>query len=70
VPRARYAWYESYIQREFNEQCPVKISKNGLMGLSIEDKYGDFGVNMLVHALATERFGQPGLGVTTLVDMH
>ena len=62
--------HEAYIQRKFNEQCPAIISKNGLMGLPIEEKYGGLGVNMLVHALAMERFGQLGLGVVTLIDVH
>ena len=42
----------------------------GLLGLPISEEYGGKGIGMLLHALAMERFGQLGLGIVTLVDVH
>jgi alkylation response protein AidB-like acyl-CoA dehydrogenase len=62
--------YEHYIAREYNDQTPVILSKHDLMGLPIDRKYGGHSVSPLVHALTMERFGQLGMGVVTLVDVH
>jgi alkylation response protein AidB-like acyl-CoA dehydrogenase len=62
--------YESYIERKFNEQGPLVLSKYHLMGIPIDEKYGGHGAKPLVHALAMERFGQLGMGIVTLVDVH
>lgn len=62
--------YEAYIERRFNSEIVPILSKHGLMGLPISESYGGKGVNMLVHALAMERFGQLGMGIVTLVDVH
>jgi alkylation response protein AidB-like acyl-CoA dehydrogenase len=62
--------YESYIERKYNEQGPVILSRLNLMGLPIEEKYGGNATRPIVHALAMERFGQLGMGIVTLVDVH
>jgi alkylation response protein AidB-like acyl-CoA dehydrogenase len=62
--------YESYIERRYNDQGPVVLAKNELMGIPIDEKYGGHGARPLVHALAMERFGQLGMGIVTLVDVH
>ena len=62
--------YESFLERRFNSSGPEIISKYGLMGLPIREEYGGLGANMLTHALAMERFGQVGMGIVTLVDVH
>lgn len=62
--------YEAAIERRFNNAAPSVLSKHGLMGLPIESEYGGLGVSPLVHALAMERFGQVGMGIVTLVDVH
>jgi alkylation response protein AidB-like acyl-CoA dehydrogenase len=62
--------YEHYISREYNEQAPVILSSRKLMGLPIQRKFGGYEVRPLVHSLAMERFGQLGMGVVTLVDVH
>ncbi len=62
--------YEAYIERKYNDQGPVVLSKHELMGLPIAEKYGGLAVRPLVHALAMERFGQLGMGIVTLVDVH
>ncbi|MHB8567012.1 MAG: acyl-CoA dehydrogenase family protein [Nitrososphaerales archaeon] len=62
--------YEAYIERRFNENGPKIISKHGLMGLPISQEYGGLGAKMIVHSLAMERFGQVGMGIVTLVDVH
>jgi alkylation response protein AidB-like acyl-CoA dehydrogenase len=62
--------YESYIERKYNEQGPVILSRLNLMGLPIEEKYGGNAARPIVHALAMERFGQLGMGIVTLVDVH
>lgn len=62
--------YEHYIAREYNNETSLILSKHGLMGLPIDQKYGGHSVSPLVHALAMERFGQLGMGVVTLVDVH
>jgi alkylation response protein AidB-like acyl-CoA dehydrogenase len=62
--------YESYIARTYNDQVPVVLSKHGLMGIPVDENYGGLGARPLVHSLAMERFGQLGMGVVTLVDVH
>jgi alkylation response protein AidB-like acyl-CoA dehydrogenase len=62
--------YEHYIAREYNDQTALVLSKHGLMGLPIDQKFGGHALSPLVHALAMERFGQLGMGVVTLVDVH
>ena len=62
--------YESYIERKYNDQGPLVLAKNELMGIPIDAKYGGHGARPLVHALAMERFGQLGMGIVTLVDVH
>lgn len=62
--------FEHYIAREYNDEAPTILSKSGLMGLPIDKKYGGDSARPLVHALAMERFGQLGMGVVTLVDVH
>ncbi|HZW56321.1 MAG TPA: acyl-CoA dehydrogenase family protein [Nitrososphaerales archaeon] len=62
--------YEAYIERRFNQAGPKIISDYGLMGLPISEEFGGLGVNSLVHSLAMERFGQLGMGIVTLVDVH
>lgn len=62
--------YEAYIERRFNDKAVEILSKHGLMGLPIEEKYGGLGTRTLVHSLAMERLGQLGLGIPTLVDVH
>jgi alkylation response protein AidB-like acyl-CoA dehydrogenase len=62
--------YESYIERKYNASCPLILSKAGLMGIPISHKYGGLDARPIVHALAMERFGQLGMGVVTLVDVH
>jgi alkylation response protein AidB-like acyl-CoA dehydrogenase len=62
--------YESYIARKYNDQVPVVLAKHALMGIPIEEKYGGHGARPLVHSLAMERFGQLGMGIVTLVDVH
>ena len=62
--------YECYIARKYNDQGPVILAKHALMGLPIEEKYGGHGASPLVHSLAMERFGQLGMGIVTLVDVH
>jgi alkylation response protein AidB-like acyl-CoA dehydrogenase len=62
--------YEAYIERRFNAETAPVLSKHKLMGIPIEQRYGGSGAKMLTHALAMERFGQLGMGVVTLVDVH
>jgi alkylation response protein AidB-like acyl-CoA dehydrogenase len=62
--------YEAYLERRFNDKAVGILSKHGLMGLPIVEKYGGRAVRMLVHALAMERFGQLGMGIVTLLDVH
>jgi alkylation response protein AidB-like acyl-CoA dehydrogenase len=62
--------YESYVARKYNDQVPIVLAKHALMGIPIEEKYGGHGAKPLVHSLAMERFGQLGMGVVTLVDVH
>ncbi len=62
--------YESYIERKFDELAVPILSKHGVMGIPIEEKYGGDGAGPLVHSLAMERFGQVGMGIVTLVDVH
>lgn len=62
--------YEAYIERKYNENGPVILSKFKLMGLPIDAKYGGHHVRPIVHALAMERFGQVGMGIVTLIDVH
>ena len=62
--------YEAYIERRFNDQAVPILSKHGLMGLPIDEKYGGSGIGVLLHCLATERIGQLGMSLVTLVDVH
>ena len=62
--------YEAYIERRFNDQAVPILSKHGLMGLPIEEKYGGKGTGVLLHCLATERIGQLGMSLVTLIDVH
>ncbi len=62
--------YEAYIERKFNAEAPVILARNKMMGIPIQEKYGGNGARPLVHALAMERFGQIGMGIVTLVDVH
>lgn len=62
--------YEAYIERKVNSTAPKIISEQGLMGLPIRKEFGGLGVNTLVHSLAMERFGQIGMGIVTLIDVH
>jgi alkylation response protein AidB-like acyl-CoA dehydrogenase len=62
--------YEAYIERKYNENAPVILSKFNLMGIPIDEKYGGHAARPIVHALAMERFGQLGMGIVTLVDVH
>ncbi|HKW04931.1 MAG TPA: acyl-CoA dehydrogenase family protein, partial [Nitrososphaerales archaeon] len=62
--------YESYIERKFDDRAAPILSKYNLMGIPIERKYGGEEARPLVHSLAMERFGQVGMGIVTLVDVH
>ncbi len=62
--------YEAYIERRYNESGPAILSKFDLMGIPIDKKYGGHAARPIVHALAMERFGQVGMGIVTLVDVH
>ena len=62
--------YEAYLERRFNDRVAPILSQRRLMGLPISPEYGGRGMGMLAHALAMERFGQLGMGVVTLVDVH
>ncbi len=62
--------FEAYLERRFNNQTVPILSKHNLMGIPIDPKFGGEGGRMLLHALAMERFGQLGMGVVTLVDVH
>ncbi len=62
--------YESYIERKFDQQAIPILSKHKVMGIPIDEKYGGDGAGSLVHSLAMERFGQVGMGIVTLVDVH
>jgi alkylation response protein AidB-like acyl-CoA dehydrogenase len=62
--------YECYLERKFNEQAPLILSKRRLMGIPLDEKYGGSAARPLVHSLAMERFGQLGMGIVTLVDVH
>ena len=62
--------YEAYIERRFNDQAVPILSKHSLMGLPIDEKYGGNGVGVLLHCLATERIGQLGMSLVTLLDVH
>lgn len=62
--------FEAYVERRFNDAAPKILAERGLMGLPIAEKYGGESVGMLVHSLAMERFGQLGMGIVTLVDVH
>jgi alkylation response protein AidB-like acyl-CoA dehydrogenase len=62
--------YEAYIERKYNENAPAILSRFNLMGIPIQERYGGLEARPIVHALAMERFGQLGMGVVTLVDVH
>ncbi len=62
--------YESYLARKFNEDAIPILSKHKVMGIPVDPKYGGNGANSLVHCLAMQRFGQVGMGIVTLVDVH
>jgi alkylation response protein AidB-like acyl-CoA dehydrogenase len=62
--------YDAYVERRFNGEAVQILSEAGLMGLPISEEYGGRGIGMLLHAVAMERFGQLGLGIVTLVDVH
>ena len=62
--------YESYLERKFNDLAIPILTKHKVMGIPIDEKYGGDGAGSLVHSLAMERFGQVGMGIVTLVDVH
>jgi alkylation response protein AidB-like acyl-CoA dehydrogenase len=62
--------YESYLERKFNSSAIPLLSKYNLMGIPIDTKYGGHGGGSLLHSLAMERFGQLGMGIVTLLDVH
>ncbi len=62
--------FDAYIERRFNAEAVGILSDADLMGLPISEEYGGKGMEMLPHALAMQRFGQVGMGIVTLVDVH
>ncbi len=62
--------YESYLERKFNDKAIPLLSRYKVMGIPIDRRYGGDGANSLVHCLAMQRFGQVGMGIVTLVDVH
>jgi alkylation response protein AidB-like acyl-CoA dehydrogenase len=62
--------FDAYVERRFNPEGLEILAKAGLMGLPISEQYGGKGMGMLAHALAMQRFGQVGMGIVTLVDVH
>ncbi len=57
--------FDHYLKREVNEDAPKIAKKHGILGLTIDKKYGGLGANPMISVLAGERFGQVGLGFST-----
>ncbi len=62
--------FEHYIKREVNPDHKKVLTKHGIIGASVDKRYGGRGANPLVSVLVKERLGQLGMGLSSFINVQ